>query len=306
MLNKKLIKILTALTLFIALTLVYTFAQKGKAGDVEQSVKEEKNNEEVEKTGTPTGDDPWKEMDKLVNVYYGASGITYKGLVKLIDDNGDQEKVMEEHGFEYAFSGNNFQYSLDSMEFVSQDKYIVAIDHRSRLITLSAAGKQQAGTRLFDMEEFKKIMQEQKANAEVTQSGNEKMLTIDNIQHPQIQGYRIYYDPKTYKINKMLIGVLRLSPLTDEEENYIEDNSPVANGSPAKEAETNEAGTEEETEIDAYSYYVEIIYRERHELSAGEKGFNPVQKFVKISKDKVELQPAFLTYQLLSTTGQTE
>jgi len=299
--NKKMIKFVTALVLFIGLALIYTYAQKNSG----TPPTEEKNEEQAEIPGTPTNDDPWKEMDKLVHAYYGTNGISYKGLIKLIDDNGDQEKVLEEHGFEYAFSRNNFQYSLDSMEFINQDKYIMAVDHRNKLISLSAAGKQQTGTQLFDMEEFKKIMQEQKANAEVTQSGNEKMLTIDNIQHPQIQGYRIYYDPQTYKINKMLIGMLRLSPLTEEDENYIENDSPVANESDTKEAEKNEV-SREETELDTYSYYVEIIYRESHELSTGEKGFDPIQKFVKISKDKIELQPAFTAYELLHTAAQTE
>lgn len=299
--NKKWIKILTALVLFIGLALVYTYAQK----NTDKRDTKEESPEKAEVPGTPTNDDPWKEMDKLVHAYYGTNGISYKGLIKLIDDNGEEEKVLEEHWFEYAFSRNNFHYSLDSMEFINEDKYIMAVDHRNKLISLSAAGKQQTGTQLFDMEEFKKIMQEQKANAEVTQSGNEKMLTIDNIQHPQIQGYRIYYDPQTYKINKMLIGMLRLSPLTEEDENYIENDSPVANGSETKEVEKNKVNTEE-TETDTYSYYVEVIYRESHELSTGGKGFDPVQKFVKISKDKVELQPAFTAYELLHTAAQTE
>jgi hypothetical protein len=306
MYNKKLIKTLAALALFIGLALVYTYAQKNtdKPGTKEENPEKAEAPEKTEAPGTPTNDDPWKEMDKLVRAYYGKNGISYKGLIKLIDDNGDEEKVLEEHVFEYAFSRNNFHYSLDSMEFINQDKYLMAVDHRNKLISLSAAGKQQIGTQLFDMEEFKKIMQEQKANAEVTQSGNEKMLTIDSIQHPQVQGYRIYYDPQTYKINKMLIGMLRLSPLDEGDENYIETNSPVANESETKEIDKNEVNTEE-TEIDTYSYYVEIIYRESHELLSGAKGFDPVQKFVKINKDKIELQPAFTTYQL-STTAQTE
>ena len=306
MYNKKIVKSLGIFALLIVLALVYTFAQKGKSSNAAVSQNEsEKTVDEIETPGKPTDDDPWKEMDKLVHAYYGTSGVSYKGLIKLTDDNGDQEKTLEQHPFEYSFFDGNFQYSLDSMEFVSQDKYILAVDHRNRLISLSANGKQQTSSQLFDMKEFKKIMVEQKANAMVTQSGDEKMLTIDNIQHPQIQGYRIYYDPQTYKINKMLIGMLRLSPLAGEDENYIENDSPVTNESAAQEAETNNVNTEE-TEIDTYSYYVEIIYRESHELSAGEKGFDPVQKFVKIRKDKIELQPAFLTYQLLSTTGQTE
>ncbi len=304
---KKLIKTLTALALFIALALVYTFAQKGKSNSSVLSDNEEKNSVEAEEIGTPTHEDPWKEMDKLVNAYYGSGNIAYKGSVKLIDDNGDQEKIVEVHPFEYSFFNGNFQYSLDSMEFISQDKYIVAIDHRSRLISLSSAGKLQAGSQLFDMEEFKKIMENQKADALVTQSGNEKMLTIENIQHPQVQGYRVYYDPATYKISKMLIGVLRLSPLNETDENYTEGIDPAPNENDTKETEESKVSTEEtETEIDTYTYYIEISYSESRELPSGGKGFDPIQKILKISKDRIELQPAFAAYELLHMAAQTE
>ncbi len=304
MYNKKIIKSLSILTLIIVLALVYTFAQNGEPNNAVSEEESEKTVDEIETPGKPTDDDPWKEMDKLVQAYYGASGVLYKGLIKLTDDNGEQEKTLEQHPFEYSFFDGNFQYLLDSMEFVSQDKYILAIDHRSRLISLSTAGKQQTSSQLFDMKEFKKIMEEQKANAMVTQSGDEKMITIDNIQHPQIQGYRIYYDPQTYKISKMLIGVLRLSPLSNDDENLTEETA-ASNEKDIKEEEKNDTANEEETEIDTYSYYVEIIYKESRILD-GKKEFDPVKKFLKIGKEKIELQPAFSTYQLLSASEPTE
>lgn len=303
--KKKLFRISAAISLLVCLALAYTYAQKnigGRNSEKESIVKEDF--EEAEVPGTPTNDDSWKEMDKLVHAYYGDNGFSYKGSLKLIDDNGEKEKVIEEHSFECAFSKNEFQYLLDSIEVINQGKYVMAVDHRSRIISLSATGKQSQGSQLFDMEQFKKMMVEQKADASVSQSGNEKMLTIDNIQHPQIQGYRIYYDPQTYKINKMLIGMLRFSPLSDEEQSYIENEKPSVNENKTSEAVKSEED-QEETEVDTYSYYVEISYKESHELASG-KEFNPLQKIVKISNNKIELQPAFGNYQLLSANAQTE
>ncbi len=290
--KKNLFKIVAVAGVLICAALVYTYAQKNTGGQKEEDI------EKAELPGTVTNDDPWKEMDKLVHAYYGENGFSYKGLLKLIDDNGEQEKVIEEHLFECAFSKNEFQYALDSIEIINQGEYVMVVDHRRKAMSLSATGRQSAGSKLFDMEQFKKMMLEQKADAAVTQSEKEKMLTIENIQHPQIQGYRIYYDPKTYKINKMLIGVLRFSSLSDDEE-YTEDEKVNENKSIATE---NEESSEEE--IDAYTYYVEIDYKESNELNKGD--FNPLQKFVRINQNKVELQPGYNHYQLLNTTAQTE
>jgi hypothetical protein len=301
--KKKMIRMLSIILVITSLALVYAYAQQVRRNNtpVADATPAEAVDKE-EDAGAPTGDDPWEEMNKLVTAYYNDHGVYYKGNIRLIDDNGEQEKTLEDHPFEYSFFNGDFRYTLDSMEFINQQSYVLAIDHRGKFISFSSGTGPSSSGKLFDIGAFKKIMEGQKAHAVVTQSGNERMLTIDSIQDPQIQGYRIYYDPQTYKIRKMLIGMLRLTPLEDpEQENYTETKTD------SPEQPVNETGEDEDIEIDTYSYYVEIHYKEGHSLALQKGQFNAVQKFVKIAGDKIELQPAYSKYELINTTaGNTE
>ncbi len=295
------IKVAGVAILLTCFVLLYSYAQQFRSGMDQKNTAgtEEQATDNEDDIGLPTGDDPWVEMDKLVAAYYNKQGVAYKGSVKLIDDNGEREKIMEEHPFAYSFSNGSFHYSLDSMEVISEKDYTVAVDHRSRLVSVSRVRNFKEGsrsTKLFDIEEFRKLMQAQFARAEVTQAGSEKVLTIDSIQHPQIQGYRIYYDPQTHAINKMLIGMIRLSPLEEETQLSDEQENTSQNSEPVTE-QTGEERTGDETEIDGYSYYVEINYKETRLLSKDD--FKPLLKFIVTDSKSIKLQPAYSSYQLI-------
>ncbi|MGN6293129.1 MAG: hypothetical protein ACTHMV_10330 [Chitinophagaceae bacterium] len=246
-----------------------------------------KDEEDAEDQGTPTGDDPWKEMEQLVKAYYSGENFLYKGTVKLIDDNQEEEKVMEEYPFQYQYAGGDFYYSLDSTEFVRQAQYLLAVDHRGKLVSLSGSAQAKSVSKLFDISDFRGLMEKQKASAVVTIAGGVKMLTLEHIQDPQIQGYRIYYDPQTYSVQKMLIGMLRLSPLEDESGIYD------VNASPEGRSESTD------TEVPTYSYYMEIGYKEKKTLP-GKSGLNILDRFVSRQGKSFSLQPAYIDYQMVN------
>lgn len=242
----------------------------------------------VEIVGTPTGDDPWKEIAKLVNAYYQTGGIEYKGIIKVIDDNGDKEKVIEEQPFEYTIINTDYYYRLAHMEVVNKKNMLVAIDNENKTISIAKNVVRQNTNKMFDLRAFKKVMEKGKAHALVTQVGNEKVLTIDNINDPDIQGYRIYYSPQTYRVSKMLIGMVRLTPLEDEKE---EQNEEVM--------QADKGGNDEQ--IDPYYYYLEVLFTQVQPLTLQASDFNPEQKFIRYSQDTLGLAPAYKEYQLLNT-----
>jgi hypothetical protein len=245
-----------------------------------------------------TNDDPWKEMDKIIAANNNSQGVSLSGTIKLIDDNGDKEKVLEEQSFEYSFLGVNIYQKIGSMEFISKPDLLLVADHDNKLIAVSNSGTgEDKANNLFDIKGFKKMMEERKASAKVTESGEQKLLTIENIQDPQIQGYRIYYDPETYKINKILIGMLRLSSLSDDESSIEE-----IPGSPDHKVGNNEeeTGSTNDNEIEAYTYYLEIIYSEMKILGIKEDSFHPENKFIIKTKNKIELTTAFSKYHLVN------
>jgi len=242
----------------------------------------------VEIVGMPTGDDPWKEIAKLVNAYYQNGGIEYKGIIKVIDDNGDKEKVIEEQPFEYTIINTDYYYRLAHMEVVNKKNMLVAVDNENKTISIAKNVAMHTTNKMFDLRAFKKVMEKGKAHALVTRVGNEKVLTIDNINDPDIQGYRIYYSPENYRVSKMLIGMARLTPLEDEKEEQNEEVEPAV-----------KAGNDEQ--IDPYYYYLEVLFTTVQPLTIQASDFKPEQKFIRYGQDTFGLAPAYKEYQLLNT-----
>ena len=302
--QKRFFKYLLILVVLAGGAMIFLYAQNGYIFRKPATVNvEEKNDEQADDIGTPTDDDPFTEMDKLVAAYYNQQGSSFTGIVKLIDDNGTKEKVIEEHPFEYTVLNEEFYYSLDKMEVVQKKDMLLVVDNANKLISMSSIihspGKAK---KLFDISEFKKLMVERKADAKVTQLGSEKILTIENIQDPQVQGYRIYYDPQTFLIKKMLIGMLRLTPLEEVNEDGIEKIPDEKTEKP----ETDNGDVVAESEIDTYTYYMEVIYNETKTLNIKEEAFNPENKFVRINGKKTELTTQYKNYQLIVNSKELE
>jgi hypothetical protein len=292
--KKSLKKYLMILLLLGAGGMIYLYAHQGYfIGGNENN---DPADEQADDIGTSTNDNPWEEMNKLVHAYYNKQGVSYKGSIKLIDDNGSEEKIIEQHTFEYSIVGQNMYYRVGHMEVVSKTGLSLVADNINQFVSVSlqsSAGNKN--TKLFDIDKFKEMMEKTKAEAKVTQLGNQKILTIENIDDPQIQGYRIYYDPGTYQVSKMLIGMLRLSPLNEDDEGI--DKIPEADNN-TKNTQSNLDQTIED-EIETYTYYVEITYGELKILSISEEAFHPESKFITIAKNRIELTPAFSKYELL-------
>jgi hypothetical protein len=224
-------------------------------------------------------------VDKLVTAYYSNTGISYKGTVKVIDDNQEKEQVIEEHPFEYTILKDNYYYRLAHMELVSKKNYLLAVDNENKTISLAPKASMQKANKTFDIRAFKKIMEKGQAQARVTQLGEEKILTIDHITDADIQGYRIYYSPNNHRIHKMLIGMVRLNPLEDDSEE-----------------QNDEAAIEDKP--DNYYYYLEVLFTQVQSLELNEKNFNPESKFIQVQNGRMALAPAYKEYQLLN--GQEE
>ena len=254
--------------------------------------------------GTPTNDDPWNEMKKLVDANSNEQGVSIRGKVKIIDDNSENEKVIEEQDFEYSFVGKSMYQKVGDMEFVNKPGLALIADNSNKFIAVSAsAATEDKRKNLFDLKEFRKILEERKAEIKITQVDDQKALTVDKINDPQVQGYRVYYDPTTYRIKKILIGMLRLSPLEENDEQDLE----KATGNTGDDKSKNESapGTIDEEEIETYTYYLEITYSEIKTLGLSERSFAPENKFIIKTKDKIELAPAFSGYQFLNN-GSSE
>jgi len=203
---------------------------------------------------------------------------------------------LEENPFEYSFFNNEYCYRFGPLEVVNKKSYTVIVNHDDKIVAVVPKMAEKIKNKdLFSLAGFKKIIEEQKANIKVTRAGNEKILTLDSIQDPDIQGYRIYYSPQTYQVRKMLIGMVRLTPLDEGSESGQKSND-------EKKKEKAKEGEENEDEgIDTYYYFVEINYQLIKPLSLHAGEFNPENKFVKINGNQIGLTREFEKYRLFNS-----
>jgi hypothetical protein len=255
------------------------------------------NNEKVEESRDdeqerPTNDDPYKEISGLVKAYDLTKGVFYKGSVKLIDGNTEEDKVLEQQKFEYTVLGNEYEYSLDNISSIVKDSFVLFADHGQKSISILPLKGLKNDNKPFDISGIKKIIDARQANVAVTEIGNEKILTIDSIQGQQIQGYKIYYSPVTYRISKVLIGVHTLSSLeTGEQENVAEEEN--ENTDKEEESEINE-------EEDGFFYYLEVNYESIQQLSLTQEIFKPENKFIEKVSGAVALKEKYKEYEFIN------
>jgi len=288
--KNRFIKISGAVILLLALILIYQAAVTQTATHAPVGEKETSPAPtDTTGLGEPTNDDPWDELDNLVKAYYVKTGILYQGTIKVIDGNGDSDKVMEQEKFEYAYFNNEYSYKLPPLEVVSKRNYTVIVNDDDKVIGVSPKlTAKKKPKNIFNLADFKNLFVRQNARIRVTQLGDEKILTVDSIQDPQIQGYSIYYSPKSYAIHKMLVGMLRLAPLDDESLSMSIEDSTSGNA------------------INSYVYYLEINYSVAKPLSLDAGDFNPESKFVTIEGKKIELTPEFKDFKLFNSDQQQQ
>src|SRR5690349_24404275 len=91
-----------AFTLVFLLSVSLAITQIHKGNGLEKKIEtitKDKADSPVEDIELPLNEDPWKELQNIVSVYYQSQGVSYSGSLKVIDGNTEEEKVIEEEKF---------------------------------------------------------------------------------------------------------------------------------------------------------------------------------------------------------------
>lgn len=252
-----------------------------------------------EKTDPETAldDDPWEDLQKIVHAFQSSDGITYSGNIKLIDENGSEQKCIEQSPFTYTLFDDAFYYSLSGVEVISKKNFTLFVDHTSTTIALTQKAKAEVKTAPFNVEAFQKLLDQRQAKIKLSQLDTVRILTIDHILDPVIQGYRVYYSPHTFQIRKIEIGMARLSAVSNEkEDNTNADSDQNINGTAPRE--------ENEEAIQTYTYYMEIEYKQVSKSTGKEESFLPENKFINSTHHIIQLTDAFKNYTLLNAENR--
>ncbi len=247
--------------------------------------------------GALTNDDPWRELELLVDHYYNDYEATrYVGTMRLLDDNSEKEKVLEQKDFMLEMVKDEYYYKLDSIECVSKSDFTLIVDHKEKLIAFAPIFR-EGRNNVFDFSALRRMMMEQNVQAKVREKNGKKILTIDSIPHPEIKGYQVYYDPLSYKVEKLLIGMSRFTSLTDagneEKEVGGEFGSDIENRNDINHEELNMGS------ISTYNYYIEIEYTRKQEFKT-KSLYNPESRFVEFrNANGFEPLPEYQDYEFI-------
>jgi len=235
--------------------------------------------------GTQISEDPWTELEKLMGAYYDKEmAVRYSGHMRLVDNNGEKEKVIEEMEFMFQYYNGEYYYRMGALECVNKKKMTLVVNHTDKTIAITNSNdSKESTTPLINFASFKELLKEKAGEVKVSSDGTQRILTVNNIQDPSIQGYQIYYDPVDYSIKKMIIGMIRLSPIEPAEGNGTEVDS-----------------TGGDSDVEGYSYNLEVYYDVRQKKEPKGLDKNPEDQFVQRSGSSYILNKNFSDYRFLN------
>jgi hypothetical protein len=168
------------------------------------------DNEKEAGYGTPTGDDPFEELKKISRMFT-QGGVEYTGNIQLLD--ADDEALIEQVGFSGNLNGADYQYMLDSVEFLKTKDVSAILYHNQKQLVVMKEW-QGAGPQLFNIDSLKKYMEAAGSEAMVYRQGNEKIIRVKNTGDMTLYGYALYYNAADYKIRKVDYDVMSLEDLS--------------------------------------------------------------------------------------------
>lgn len=185
----------------------------------------------------------------------GQQCIELSGEMVLIDATKDEEKIVEQHPFQWWFGNGLTSFLLDSVMVVQDTSYSLQVDHREETIQILPMKKDSAVQ--WSLGQILTSLKDMQAKITLENEGAYKVLTVDSLALPDFQGYRIFVDPRSYEVKKILIGMNRLQPL----------------GSTGFDPQDEEL----------YTYFLEIRYNQRKPVSKTE--MPRLEQYVQVSPE---------------------
>jgi hypothetical protein len=126
-----------------------------------------------------TGDDPWKELEKIYQSFNDGKNISYSGKIKLQEE--DEDKVLEETPYSCEVNGGFYHYTIDSVEMIYNREISLNIYHREKIMILGR-GKQVVKNwwSFSSIDSIKKYAMLDSAEVKVMQEGTLKLISVEN------------------------------------------------------------------------------------------------------------------------------
>lgn len=206
--------------------------------------------------GIPTGDDPVKEVEKIIKAFSEQSIFSISGAIKLYEEDAEgEDKLTEEKQMEYKKEGQHIYYRMGSLEYLFEKNQFLIVDHDSKVMHFSREDDFKESVVLSaQLNQIKKFITADSSEAIVTMLNGEKSITIINPSDPSVQQYTISYISSTYRITGISMIMYRTEEMEENDYTAMDD---------AKEKSTITPDTSLSIEDFGYKqsyYHIEFVY----------------------------------------------
>lgn len=298
--NRKMMLRVIPFVIVLLLGTILAITQKGwfTAGKQQEPVKVDQDTVEE---GELTNDDPFVEMNNIAMVYTEKKYISLSGDIRLYDEE-NEDKLIEKENFAYTVNGGrNYSCEIGKTSIISDDNLNLFVDHENKLISLSPQQIQGQAAYLFNIDTLKSIAKKEGATMAVRKLNDEKILVV-NGGTGEVQGYRLYYSPGTFKINRVVMLIATVNNYgAEQEENDGETASGKENETTGDKSETATTDTSlidgNDLGINLYTYRMEITYRSTV-MTDPKPDYHPSRQFISVINKRVELAQSFRDYEI--------
>lgn len=248
--------------------------------------------------GERTADDPWAELEQIYHVMKQGSGLSYEGSIVLTDEEATD--VLERADFSGNIHGTDYQYMIDSVEFLHKNGLSVNIYHREKLVIAGKENMSSNPVMVFaNIDSLKKLAGTEGASAEVFLDKELKVLKMANIGSSDVVGYDIYYHPENYVVAKVVLHLTTLDDLGGDEQESAQgmgESSQLIDTTGEEDAthDTSLSGPVIELNL----YRMELTYT--HIRSVETTGdFDPIKKYGKVERNGFQINDQYADYRVV-------
>jgi hypothetical protein len=236
-----------------------------------------------------TGDDPWKELEKIYEIFNQGKNVSYSGKIKLQEEDAD--KMLEETSYSCEVNDGNYHYSIDSVEMIYNREISLNIYHRERIMILGR-GKQTVKNwwTFSSIDSVRKYAMLDSAEVKVKQDGTLKLISVENNGNPDVYAYEIYYDPYTYRLTRLVMFFTSLQDINGEGEAATDETDVTL--------PENEEDSQAGNAIYFNTYRMELTY-DNFSVREGRKDFAPESRYIRIDKKKILINDQYKGYRII-------
>lgn len=189
--NKWMTRVIFFVGISVILGSIYTWAKEARTGGQE---------------GKTISIDPWKVLQEI-NRYYQTDQVIKQACEIKLHSQNNPTVILEQYDCLYLISNEQVYSRIGPVETYGDKEIMVTADKENMLISLMPPDPAMLENNMPAMKQLQKLVREVKGELTIVEEAGKEVLSFRSELNPEIKSYRIYYDPKTWRIEKIRMEV---------------------------------------------------------------------------------------------------